>query len=123
LEHLLAGGPVSQAARNLGIPVQTAHSRMMTIRQMMGHALEDPNQRFELIIALRAALPRWRTESWFRSQLRASAAIELTMSGDGLATDRRLSVSAYCPTGIRKIRRVHNRTPKRSGCRAPACSW
>jgi len=63
LEHLLAGGPVSQAARNLGIPVQTAHSRMMTIRQMMGHALEDPNQRFELIIALRAALPRWRTES------------------------------------------------------------
>ncbi|MBC7595773.1 MAG: helix-turn-helix domain-containing protein [Kineosporiaceae bacterium] len=60
LMWLERGIPVNQLARDLGIPAQTAHSRMKNIRVMFGDTIEDSDQRLELIIALQAALPRWR---------------------------------------------------------------
>lgn len=54
------GQPTNQLARELGVPPQTAHSRMKAIRQLLGEALDDPTQRLELMVALRAILPRWR---------------------------------------------------------------
>ncbi|WP_166376039.1 helix-turn-helix domain-containing protein [Aeromicrobium phragmitis] len=55
------GQPTNQLARELGIPPQTAHSRMKAVRQLLGEALDDPTQRLELMVALRAILPRWRS--------------------------------------------------------------
>ncbi|MFD1859247.1 helix-turn-helix domain-containing protein [Aeromicrobium camelliae] len=55
------GQPTNQLARELGVPPQTAHSRMKAIRQLLGDALDDPTQRLELMVALRAVLPRWRS--------------------------------------------------------------
>lgn len=60
LGSLESGQPIDQVAKQLGIPRQTAHSRMKAIRSILGEALHDPTQRLELIVALRAALPRWR---------------------------------------------------------------
>lgn len=60
LEH---GVPANQLARQLGLPQQTVHSRLKTARTTFGDVLEDPNQRLELIFALRTALPRWRATS------------------------------------------------------------
>jgi hypothetical protein len=60
LGALEAGTSLDQVARQLGIPRQTAHSRMKTVRKIFGDALHDPTQRLELIVALRAVLPRWR---------------------------------------------------------------
>ncbi|WP_293783433.1 helix-turn-helix domain-containing protein, partial [uncultured Aeromicrobium sp.] len=54
------GQPTNHLARELGIPPQTAHSRMKAVRQLLGEALDDPTQRLELMVALRALLPRWR---------------------------------------------------------------
>ena len=62
LELLETGQPIDHVARRLGIPRQTAHSRTKTIRAMFGDAFHDPTQRLELIVALHAALPRWRDE-------------------------------------------------------------
>lgn len=59
LHSLERGLPTNQLARALGLPAQTAHSRMQTLRTIYGAALDDPTQRLELIVALRAALPRW----------------------------------------------------------------
>ena len=60
LMWLERGIPVNKLARDLGIPAQTAHSRMKNIRAMFGDTIENSDQRLELIIALQAALPRWR---------------------------------------------------------------
>lgn len=62
LGSLESGQPIDQVAKRLGIPRQTAHSRMKAVRSILGEAMHDPTQRLELIVALRAALPRWRTE-------------------------------------------------------------
>lgn len=59
---LESGLSVRQIADELGIPAQTAYSRMKNIRELFGDTVEDPTQRLELIIALQATLPRWRAE-------------------------------------------------------------
>jgi hypothetical protein len=61
LMSLELGRPTNTIARELHVPPQTAHSRMKTVRELFGDALDDPLQRLELVVALRAALPRWRT--------------------------------------------------------------
>ena len=63
LEWLLRGVSLAQLARDLQIPKQTAHYRAQTLRDLFGEDLDDPRHRFELIIALRCALPRWQEES------------------------------------------------------------
>lgn len=63
LQWLERGLPLNKLARDLGIPAQTAHSRMKSIRTLFGDAIDDPAQRLELIIALQATLPRWRAEA------------------------------------------------------------
>lgn len=67
LGSLESGQPIDQVAKQLGIPRQTAHSRMKAIRTILGEAMHDPTQRLELIVALRAALPRWRHQLAGRS--------------------------------------------------------
>ncbi len=67
LGSLESGQPIDQVAKQLGIPRQTAHSRMKAIRSILGEAMLDPVQRLELIVALRAALPRWRHQLTGRS--------------------------------------------------------
>lgn len=62
LRWLELGQPLNQVARSLGIPPQTAHHRLNHLRGLLGAALDDPNQRVELIVALQGALPRWRRE-------------------------------------------------------------
>lgn len=51
--------PANTLARELGIPPQTFHGRLNAARGLVGDAIDDPEQRLELIVALRAALPRW----------------------------------------------------------------
>lgn len=63
LQWVERGLPVNQLARELGIPPQTAHSRLKSLRALLGDSLDDPTRRLELIVALRAALPRWRGPS------------------------------------------------------------
>ena len=63
LQWLERGLPLNKLARDLGIPPQTAYSRMKNIRELFGDAINDPAQRLELIIALQATLPRWRVEA------------------------------------------------------------
>lgn len=60
LQWLVLGQPINQVARSLGIPPQTAHNRLNRLRSLYGDALDDPTQRFELMAALQAALPRWQ---------------------------------------------------------------
>lgn len=60
LNSLESGQSMNHVARDLGIPPQTAHSRMKTLRAIFGDDLKDPTLRLELIVALRSALPRWR---------------------------------------------------------------
>jgi hypothetical protein len=62
LHWLERGVPTNQLARDLGLPPQTAHSRLKSARTAFGDTLDDPAQRLELIVALRAALPQWRSE-------------------------------------------------------------
>lgn len=62
LEWLERGLPLSQLANSLGIPPQTAHSRMQAIRKIFGGSLDDPAARLEIILALRTALPEWLAE-------------------------------------------------------------
>ena len=63
LHWLERGVPTNQLARDLGLPPQTVHSRLKSARVTFGDTLDDPAQRLELIVALRAALPQWRTEA------------------------------------------------------------
>lgn len=62
LNTLETGQSVALTARDLGIPRQTAFSRLKAVRTIFGDILHDPDQRLELIVALRAALPRWRAD-------------------------------------------------------------
>lgn len=62
LNSLENGHPMAATARDLSISRQTAHSRMKSLRTLLGDTLNDPGQRLELTVALRAALPRWRTD-------------------------------------------------------------
>lgn len=62
LTTLESGQTLAADARDLGISRQTAHSRMKTLRTTFGATLDDPEQRLELTVALRAALPRWRMD-------------------------------------------------------------
>lgn len=59
LHWLESGLPANQLARTLGVAPQTLHSRIARLRELFGTALEDPRQRLELTVALRAVLPRW----------------------------------------------------------------
>ena len=63
VQWLESGLSVRQIADALGIPAQTAYSRMKNIRELFGDAIDDLTQRLELIIALQATLPRWRVEA------------------------------------------------------------
>lgn len=51
--------PANTLARELGIPPQTFHGRLNAARDLVGDAIDDPAQRLELIVALRAAIPHW----------------------------------------------------------------
>lgn len=62
LRWLEGGQPLNRVARSLGIPPQTAHDRLNHLRHILDADLEDPDQRLELMLALRRALPRWRAE-------------------------------------------------------------
>ncbi len=61
LDWLQHGLPANQLARVLDLPTQTVHSRLKTCREIFASQLDDPVQRLELIVALRAAVPRWTT--------------------------------------------------------------
>ncbi len=60
LDWLERGLPANQLARELDLPTQTVHSRLKTCRSIYQGVLEDPVQRLELIVALRARVPHWR---------------------------------------------------------------
>ena len=60
LISLERGLPLNRIARELGIAAQTAHNRMNALRSLLGAKLDDADQRLELIVALRAALLRWK---------------------------------------------------------------
>lgn len=60
LISLERGLPLNRIARELGIAAQTAHNRMNSLRSLLGAKLDDADQRLELIVALRAALIRWK---------------------------------------------------------------
>lgn len=62
LRWLETGLPINALARDMGVPQQTAHSRMQRVRTLYGDRLDDPTQRLELIIALQSAVPRWREQ-------------------------------------------------------------
>lgn len=62
LNTLETGQSVALAAQDLAIPRQTAFSRLKAARALLGEALRDPSQRLEVIVALRAAIPRWRAD-------------------------------------------------------------
>jgi DNA-binding PucR family transcriptional regulator len=46
------GRPQAMADR-LGVHVQTVRYRLKTLRELLGDALDDPDERFELALALR----------------------------------------------------------------------
>ena len=58
---LESGLPVNRVARAQGIPTQTAHSRVAAAKKILGDDLDRADTRVELLFALRAALPAWRT--------------------------------------------------------------
>lgn len=60
LEH---GRPANEVARLMGVPAQTVHTRLGTAKRLLGDPLTDPDVRLELLIALRAAVPRWERET------------------------------------------------------------
>lgn len=60
LEH---GRPANEVARMMGVPAQTVHMRLGTAKRLLGDPLTDPDVRLELLVALRAAVPRWELET------------------------------------------------------------
>jgi DNA-binding PucR family transcriptional regulator len=50
-------GNVPETARALHVHPQTVRYRMTQLRELFGDALEDPQLRFELSLAVRARLP------------------------------------------------------------------
>lgn len=61
LNWLERGLSLHQLARELGMAPQTAHDWSKTLRTIFGPALADPVTRVELMLALPAALRRWRS--------------------------------------------------------------
>lgn len=61
LLSLERGMPLNRIARDLGIATQTAHNRMNALRLLLGDKLDDGDHRLEMMVALRAAMFRWRT--------------------------------------------------------------
>lgn len=57
---LESGKPITQLAHEMQCPEQTLYARLQRLRDLFGSTLEDDQQRIELVIALRYALPRWR---------------------------------------------------------------
>lgn len=49
-------------ARRLGVHPNTVRSRLATLHELFGDRLHQPDQRTALILALEAAVPRWRAE-------------------------------------------------------------
>ena len=62
LRMLESGLPGNRLAHEFDVPAATVYSRITRLRDLFGADLDDPTCRFELIIALRAALPRWLAE-------------------------------------------------------------
>ena len=62
LAWLESGTSVNKLARSMNLHTQTMHGRIRKLRELLGTALDDPDRRVELILALRAALPGWRHE-------------------------------------------------------------
>jgi hypothetical protein len=58
LAYLRERGNAAAMARVLEVHPQTARYRLARLRELLGEALEDPDARFELEVALRAASPR-----------------------------------------------------------------
>ena len=56
LERGVAGNVL---AREIGVPPQTVHHRLKQCRDIFGAVLDEPTQRLELIVALRASQPEW----------------------------------------------------------------
>ncbi|HET6877654.1 MAG TPA: helix-turn-helix domain-containing protein, partial [Jatrophihabitans sp.] len=56
LEH---GGSQAELAQQLGAHRQTLHYRIGRLQEMFGAQLRDAQARVEILLALRAALPRW----------------------------------------------------------------
>lgn len=56
LERGVAGNVL---AREIGVPPQTVHHRLKQCRDLFGAVLDEPTQRLELIVALRASQPEW----------------------------------------------------------------
>lgn len=56
LERGVAGNVL---AREIGVPPQTVHHRLKQLRDIFGAVLDEPTQRLELIVALRASQPEW----------------------------------------------------------------
>ncbi|WP_442885951.1 helix-turn-helix domain-containing protein [Aeromicrobium sp. Sec7.5] len=53
------GGRQRARARDRGAPPQTVHHRLKQCRDIFGTVLDEPTQRLELIVALRASQPEW----------------------------------------------------------------
>lgn len=63
LLSLERGLPVNRVARDIGLPSQTAHNRMKALREILGEKLDNPDERLELMVAVRYARHRWALES------------------------------------------------------------
>jgi DNA-binding PucR family transcriptional regulator len=62
LAYVQQQGNAAAMARTLGLHAQTARYRLSRLRELLGDALDDPNARFELELALRARVkdgPAW----------------------------------------------------------------
>ena len=56
LEH---GGSQADLAGQLAMPRQTVHYQLCRLQELFGADLQDPDARVEIMLALRAVLPRW----------------------------------------------------------------
>jgi hypothetical protein len=56
LAYVQQQGNAAAMARTLAVHAQTARYRLARLRELLGHALDDPDARFELELALRARL-------------------------------------------------------------------
>jgi DNA-binding PucR family transcriptional regulator len=54
LAYVQQQGNAAAMARTLGLHAQTARYRLARLRELLGDALDDPDARFELELALRA---------------------------------------------------------------------
>jgi DNA-binding PucR family transcriptional regulator len=56
LAYVQQQGNAAAMARTLGVHPQTARYRLTRLRELLGGALDDPDARFELELALRARM-------------------------------------------------------------------